>query len=52
MGWYGSAFLLPQPVLQPSFGKAYPFGNTKYMFIFGLVVFESELGKYHLPNYG
>ncbi|RDW92655.1 hypothetical protein BP5796_02049 [Coleophoma crateriformis] len=33
LGWYGSAYLLPQPTLQPSFGKAYPYFNTKYLFL-------------------
>ncbi|KAL1638676.1 hypothetical protein SLS58_008708 [Diplodia intermedia] len=38
--WYGSAYLLPIPALQPVFGKVYPYMNTKYGFLAGLFFFE------------
>lgn len=40
IGWYGSVYLLPQPVLQPLFGKLYPYLNTKYALCGGLFLFE------------
>ncbi|KAH8810769.1 major facilitator superfamily domain-containing protein [Xylogone sp. PMI_703] len=40
IGWFGSAYLLPLPTLQPLFGKMYPYFNTKYGFLAGLTLFE------------
>ncbi|KPI36246.1 putative HC-toxin efflux carrier TOXA [Cyphellophora attinorum] len=40
VGWYGAAYLLPQPTLQPLFGKLYPFFDAKILFVLSLAIFE------------
>ena len=40
VGWYGSAYLLTQLSLQPTFGKLYTFFNIKLVYISALFFFE------------
>ena len=40
VGWYGSAYLLTQLSLQPTFGKLYTFFNIKLVYISALLIFE------------
>lgn len=40
IGWYGSAYLLTQMSLQPTFGKLYTHFNVKWTYICALVLFE------------
>lgn len=39
MAWYGSAYLLTQTSFQPTFGKIYNHFDTKWTFIFALMLF-------------
>ncbi|KAH7322520.1 MFS transporter [Stachybotrys elegans] len=41
VGWYGSAYLLSQTALQPTFGKVYSNFNIKWTYLIALVVFEA-----------
>lgn len=40
VGWYGSAYLLMQTTMQPTFGKVYTSFDLKWTFLGGLVIFE------------
>ncbi|KAJ5368692.1 Aspyridones efflux protein [Penicillium cataractarum] len=40
IGWYGSAYLLAQMCLQPTFGRAYIYFEAKIMFLLSLLTFE------------
>ncbi|KAL8848096.1 MAG: hypothetical protein Q9221_006853 [Calogaya cf. arnoldii] len=40
VGWYGSAYLMTQLALQPTFGKLYTLFNIKFIYIGALLVFE------------
>ncbi|KAL9626351.1 MAG: hypothetical protein Q9204_007375, partial [Flavoplaca sp. TL-2023a] len=40
VGWYGSAYLMTQLALQPTFGKLYTLFNIKFIYIGALVIFE------------
>ncbi|KAE8549500.1 hypothetical protein EYB25_008022 [Talaromyces marneffei] len=39
-GWYGSAYLLTNCALQPTFGKVYTVFNVKWTYITALLIFE------------
>ena len=43
VGWYGSAYLMTQLALQPTFGKLYTLFNVKLIYIGALLVFELGL---------
>ncbi|KAI4276078.1 MAG: hypothetical protein LQ337_002746 [Flavoplaca oasis] len=40
VGWYGSAYLMTQLALQPTFGKLYSLFNIKFIYIGALLIFE------------
>ncbi|KFY88877.1 hypothetical protein V498_06633 [Pseudogymnoascus sp. VKM F-4517 (FW-2822)] len=40
VGWYGSAYLLAQMSLQPSFGKIYTYFDLKLTFLTSIAIFE------------
>ncbi|OBT63767.1 hypothetical protein VE03_06923 [Pseudogymnoascus sp. 23342-1-I1] len=40
VGWYGSAYLLAQMALQPSFGKIYTYFDLKLTFMTSIAIFE------------
>ncbi|KAL9582991.1 MAG: hypothetical protein Q9212_002972 [Teloschistes hypoglaucus] len=40
VGWYGSAYLMTQLALQPTFGKLYTLFNIKFIYIAALLTFE------------
>ncbi|KFX87385.1 hypothetical protein V490_08291 [Pseudogymnoascus sp. VKM F-3557] len=40
VGWYGSAYLLAQMVLQPCFGKIYTYFELKMTFLISILIFE------------
>ncbi|KAN0099274.1 Major facilitator superfamily domain containing protein [Hyaloscypha variabilis] len=40
IGWYGSAFYLPQAILQPFFGKFYTIWRIKVLYLSAIVIFE------------
>lgn len=40
VGWYGSAYLMTQLALQPTFGKLYTLFNIKLIYIAALLIFE------------
>lgn len=40
IGWYGSAYLLTQMSLQPTFGRVYVYFESKTMYLASLFIFE------------
>ncbi|TAQ84789.1 hypothetical protein B7494_g6895 [Chlorociboria aeruginascens] len=40
VGWYGSAYLLTQMSLQPTFGKIYTYFRVKWIYLSALFIFE------------
>lgn len=40
VGWYGSAFLLSQMALQPTWGRFYTYFNSKWLYILAIGIFE------------
>jgi len=45
IGAYGSAFLLPQAVLQPFFGKLYTVWSIKPVYLGSLALFEGQFSN-------
>lgn len=43
ISWYGSAYMLPCTVLQPSFGWFYKIFNVTYVYLVSVVLFEGML---------
>lgn len=43
VGWYGSAYLLTNTSLQPSFGKVFTYFDVKWTYLSALVIFEGKL---------
>ena len=41
VGWYGSAFLLAESTLQPTYGKLYQHFDIKRVYVAALVLFEA-----------
>jgi MFS family permease len=41
VGWYGSAFLLTQMALQPTWGRLYTYFNSKWLFMLSIFIFEA-----------
>ena len=42
IAWYGSAYMLPHTVLQPTFGAFYKSFNITYVYLSSILVFEGE----------
>ena len=42
IGWYGSAYLLTQMALQPTYGRLYTFFDIKTVYLASLTIFEIE----------
>ncbi|KAF2826712.1 MFS general substrate transporter [Ophiobolus disseminans] len=41
IGWYGSAYMLTCAIFNPLFGSIYKFYDTKWTFMFSVVIFEA-----------
>jgi MFS family permease len=42
IAWYGSGYMLPHTVLQPTFGSFYKMFNVKAVYLTSIAVFESK----------
>jgi hypothetical protein len=42
IAWYGSGYMLPHTVLQPTFGSFYKMFNVKAVYLASIAVFESQ----------
>lgn len=42
VGWYGSAYLLTETALQPTFGNIYKYFNIKAVYLISVIIFESK----------
>ena len=42
IAWYGSGYMLPHTVLQPTFGSFYKMFNVKTVYLTSIAIFESE----------
>ena len=45
IAWYGSGYMLPHTVLQPTFGSLYKMFSMKAVYLMSILVFESRLAK-------